>query len=309
MSSQSFEPLVKTLDLNFQGIHNAIAAYLIPHSGGAVLIETGPGSTIPALQAGLHAHGFSVADVTDVLLTHIHLDHAGAAGWLARQGARIHVHEVGAPHLRNPEKLLASAARIYGDQMQALWGEFLPVPEERLLVLQDGAIIEINGLCFRAVDTPGHANHHMAYIFESTCFSGDIGAVRMPGARHLRLPTPPPELNLELWRESQKKLQAEFEKGAFSRIAPTHFGVFNDPAWHLTALKSALDEIEQWMECSMPSEPSLQELREQFKIWSHERSLSLGMDAKTLVAYEAANPSGMSADGIYRYWHKVRNPA
>src|SRR5512135_1903027 len=116
---------VITLDLNFQGKTQAIAAYLVRHSSGAILIESGPGSTVPALQAGLAAHRLSSSDVTHVLLTHIHLDHAGAAGWLARQGAQIYVHPVGAPHLLHPEKLLASAARIYGDQMETLWGEFL----------------------------------------------------------------------------------------------------------------------------------------------------------------------------------------
>ena len=111
---------VIALDLNFQGKPQAIASYLIRHSGGAVLIESGPGSTLVSLQAGLKANNLSVSDVTHVLLTHIHLDHAGAAGWLAKQGAQIYVHPVGAPHLLNPEKLLASAARIYGDQMQTL---------------------------------------------------------------------------------------------------------------------------------------------------------------------------------------------
>src|SRR5512135_1743102 len=118
---------VITLDLNFQGKTQAIAAYLVRHSGGAILIESGPGSTRAALQAGLAANGLSVSDITHVLLTHIHLDHAGAAGWLARQGAEIYVHPVGAPHLLNPGKLLASAGRIYGDKMETLWGEFLPV--------------------------------------------------------------------------------------------------------------------------------------------------------------------------------------
>ena len=109
---------VITLDLNFQGRAHAIASYLIPYADGAILIESGPGSTLAGLQAGLEAHGYSPRDVTHVLLTHIHLDHAGAAGWLARQGAQIYVHPVGAPHMLHPEKLLASAARIYGDRME-----------------------------------------------------------------------------------------------------------------------------------------------------------------------------------------------
>src|SRR5690606_15095706 len=123
---------IVTLDLNFQGRPHAIAAYLIRDADSVVLIESGPGSTLPSLTAGLAAEGLSTRDVTHVLLTHIHLDHAGAAGWLANQGAEIYVHPVGAPHMLNPEKLLASATRIYGDRMDSLWGEFLPVPENKL---------------------------------------------------------------------------------------------------------------------------------------------------------------------------------
>ena len=195
---------IHTIDLNFLGISKAIASYLIPHDQGIVLIESGPGSTLPGLEKGLAENGFTFADITDVLLTHIHLDHAGAAGWLADQGARIHVHEVGSPHMLNPERLLASAARIYGDMMDHLWGEFLAVPEDKLNILVDGDQIEIEGLVFKAIDTPGHAYHHMAYIFEDICFSGDVGGIRLPGPPFLRLPTPPPEFHIESWRNSKE---------------------------------------------------------------------------------------------------------
>ncbi len=121
------KPNIVTIDLHFQDKTQAIASYLIRHEDGAVLVESGPGSTLPALEAGLANLGLSTRDVTHVLLSHIHLDHAGAAGWLSRQGAKIFVHPNGALHMLNPEKLIASATRIYGDQMQKLWGEFLPV--------------------------------------------------------------------------------------------------------------------------------------------------------------------------------------
>src|SRR3989337_916816 len=133
--------MIIALDLEFQGKSGVIAAYLLPHTRGAALIETGPGSTQATLIRRLSDHGYNPSDITDVLLTHIHLDHAGAAGWLARQGARIYVHANGAPHLLDPEKLLSSAARIYGDQMETLWGEFLPVPGERLSIVYDGDVI------------------------------------------------------------------------------------------------------------------------------------------------------------------------
>src|SRR5574339_487761 len=127
---------IVTLDLNFQGRPHAIASYLIRTGDAVVLVESGPGSTRASLEAGLAKEGLSSRDVTHVLLTHIHLDHAGAAGWLARQGAQVYVHPVGAPHMLNPEKLIASATRIYGDKMEPLWGEFLPVPEDKLHIPQ-----------------------------------------------------------------------------------------------------------------------------------------------------------------------------
>jgi glyoxylase-like metal-dependent hydrolase (beta-lactamase superfamily II) len=254
------------------------------------------------LAAGLKARGLSPADVTDVLLTHIHLDHGGAAGWLARQGARIHVHPVGAPHLINPEKLLASARRIYGEQMDRLWGEFLPVPEEHLSVMEDGQVLEIEGLVFQALDTPGHAEHHHVYLFGDLCFSGDIAGVRLANTRHLRLPMPPPELNLEKWRLSLKRLQAT----GVQRIAPTHFGIYHDADWHLAAAAKALDEVEAWIEAVMPFDPAPEALSGHFQEWARQQSLQEGLDERLMPAYEAVNPSWMSIQGISRYWRKVR---
>ena len=296
---------VITLDLNFQGKTQAIASYLIRHSTGAVLIESGPGSTLAALQAGLKANGLSVSDVTHVLLTHIHLDHAGAAGWLARQGAQIYVHPVGAPHMLNPEKLLASATRIYGDRMDALWGEFLSVPESQLKIANDGEEIVIGNLHFLPIDTPGHAEHHYAYLFEALCFSGDVGGVRIPGYPYLRLPMPPPELHLGKWRASIARLQKE----KFARIAPTHFGIFTDPDWQLREVQKALEDVERWLEETMPSDPPVEELRRKFADWMNEQGLKQGLSAEAVKAYELANPLGMSADGMARYWKKVRMAA
>jgi hypothetical protein len=119
---------------------------------------------------------------------------------------------------------------------------------------------------------------------------------------------PPPEFNLELWRASIRKLQAEYDRGAFRRIAPTHFGLFDDPAWQLKAVEQALDEIEAWILQVMPANPSADELKERFIQWVQERSLQYGLEPGLLGPFEAANPSWMSAYGIHRYWHKVRNP-
>lgn len=294
---------VVTLDLNFQGRPHAIAAYLIRHADGAILVESGPGSTLSALEAGLAKEGLSPRDVTHVLLTHIHLDHAGAAGRLARQGAEIYVHPVGAPHMLDPEKLLASAARIYGDRMESLWGEFLPVAQSQLKVPKDAEAIKIGNLEFIPINTPGHAEHHYSYLFEDVLFSGDVGGVRIPGYPYLRVPMPPPELHLERWRESLARLRKE----KFTRIAPTHFGVFDDPAWHLGEVEKGLASAARWLEEVMPSDPSLEEMRERFTDWMMAEGRKIGLNEEVTAAYELANPPGMSADGLLRYWKKFRN--
>jgi len=288
--------------LNFQGRKQAIASYLIPHSSGVVLVESGPGSTLSALQAALAENGYTVADVTHVLLSHIHLDHAGAAGWLARKGAEIYVHPVGAPHMLNPEKLLASATRIYGDKMDMLWGEFLSVPENRLAVVEDAQEIIIGNLRFLPIDTPGHAYHHYAYLFEDICFTGDIGGVRIPGYPYMRIPMPPPELHLEKWRESVNRLRQE----KFSRIAPTHFSIFDDPEWQLNELEKDLDAVSRWLDEVMPADPSIEEVREMFSDWMDEQARISGLSETVTKVYEVANPVGMSADGLQRYWRKYR---
>lgn len=293
---------VITLDLNFQGRKQAIASYAIPHSSGLVLVESGPGSTLPALQAALAKEGYSPADVTHVLLTHIHLDHAGAAGWLARQGADVYVHPVGAPHMANPEKLLASATRIYGDKMDSLWGEFLSVPEDRLKIAEDAQKIIIGNLHFLPINTPGHAEHHYAYLFEDVCFSGDIGAVRIPGYPYMRFPMPPPELHLEKWRESAKRLRQE----KFDRIAPTHFGIFDDAEWHLNELEKNLDAVSRWLDEIMPADPPIEELREKYRAWMKEQATEAGLSEQAIETYLLANPLDMSAAGLQRYWKKFR---
>jgi len=298
---------IVTLDLNFQGRSQAIAAYLIRSGDAIVLVESGPGSTRAGLEAGLANEGLSPGDVTHLLLTHIHLDHAGAAGWLARQGAEVYVHPVGAPHMLNPEKLVASATRIYGDRMDSLWGEFLPVPENKLHIPNDGEEIQIGNLRFLPINTPGHAEHHYAYIFEDICFPGDVGGVRIPGYQYLRVPMVPPELHLERWHDSMKRLRAQ----KFARIAPTHFGIYDDPDWQLHEVDKGLDEAEIWLEKMMSEDPHppIEAMRESFTTWMVEQGAAYGLSEDVLASYGLANPPGMSADGLYRYWKKVKNAA
>lgn len=290
-----------TLDLNFQGQPGIIASYLLPHAGGAVLIESGPGSTVPALAAGLAAHGFSPADVTDLFVTHIHLDHAGASGWLAGHGTRIHVHPRGLPHLADPSRLLASAGQIYADRMDSLWGETIPVPSDRLVPVADGSVTRIGSLAITAVDTPGHASHHHAFIVDGTCFSGDIGGVRLPGPAHVLLPTPPPEFHLETWRSSCERLA----QVGVERIAPTHYGIYPDAAAHFARVAAALDETDAWLEEEM-AEMAPEDLDASLAGWLEQRAAAAGLSDEDTARYETATPAYTSAMGLARYWRKFR---
>ena len=295
-------PRIIPLDLNFQGVAGVIAAYLLPHAKGAALIESGPGSTRDNLTRRLAEHGLKPTDISDVFVTHIHLDHAGAAGWLAHQGARIHVHPAGATHLADPTKLLASAARIYGDQMDTLWGEFLAVPKERLSILQDGKRVNLPGFSVLPVDSPGHANHHMVYFYEGVCFSGDVGGVRLGGMKALRVPMPPPEFHLETWRATLKKITALKPRA----IVPTHFGIYDDPDWHLATLGQYLDQIEDWMASHLANGSSPENIRAEFNAWVKSWDEKDGLQGWSAQAYELANPTHMSLDGMQRYWRKYR---
>ena len=294
---------ILTLDLNFQNKTHAIASYLIRHNDGAVLIESGPGSTLPALEAALAKEQLTPRDITHVLLTHIHLDHAGAAGWFSQQGAEIYVHPNGAAHMLNPEKLIASATRIYGDRMDQLWGEFLPVEQNQLKVPQDAEEIVIGNLRFVAINTPGHAEHHYSYLFEDVCFSGDVGGVRIPGYPYMRAPMPPPELHFERWLESIAKLRKE----KLNHIAPTHFGIYDDVEWHLNELERNLLATRKWLEEIMPAAPSVEELRAKLEAWMDEQSREQNLSEDVVQSYVLANPIGMSADGLMRYWKKFRS--
>lgn len=298
-------PIIYTIDLIFLGRSGTIGAYLVPHSNGAILVETGPGSTIQNLISGMKQFGFRIEDISDVFLTHIHLDHAGAAGWLAQQGCQIHVHENGAPHLINPERLLNSAGRLYGDRMDSLWGEFLPVKEDKLTIMHNDDVVNVGDLSIRALDVPGHANHHLVYMIGDACFSGDIAGIRLNPRRYLSLPMPPPDLNIEMWRESIQHIQ----KYKPTRIVPTHFGVYTDAHWHLQAVLDGLDEVEAWIEEKLPLNPSLEELRQQFSEFEQAHAQKYHVEKSIVEAQQIANPSSMSADGIFRYWSKFRKPA
>ena len=240
--------------------------------------------------------------VTHVLLTHIHLDHAGAAGWLAGCGAQIFTHPIGIPHLLNPAKLIASARRVYGERLEELWGEFLAVSAEHLTEIRDGAEIAIGELRFIGLYTPGHAEHHVAYVFQDTCFAGDVGGVRKNGTFYVRMPFVPPETHLGKWRDSLAKIM---ETGC-ARLALTHFGIYEDATKHLMFARRSLEEVEEWLEEVMPDITTRDYLQSRYMAWLHERGHDLGLDDSLLNAYDFASPAQMEAEGLFRYWHKVR---
>lgn len=288
------------LDLDFLSLPGSIAVYLITLPRAVILIETGPTSTIPQLFTQLASHGIKPSEITDVFLTHIHLDHAGAVGWLAQNGATIHVHPYGAPHLINPEKLLNSASRIYGEQMDSLWGKFLPVPTEQIHCTQHEEIVRVNGAEFQIFETQGHADHHNCIFYEGVLFSGDIGGIRITPSKHIEIPTPPPEFNPFKWHSSIDLMKSIHPV----MIAPTHFGSYTDVTDHLNKLNETLLELEEWLTFVMQTQPQLSDLSSLLKEWLNKKG-RIKFDPALQAYFEVLNPSWMSAAGLYRYWNKT----
>jgi glyoxylase-like metal-dependent hydrolase (beta-lactamase superfamily II) len=291
---------IYTLDLNFQNVPQTIASYLIIGPDGPVLVETGPGSTLDNLIAQLTTYNLQPSDIKHVLVTHIHFDHAGAAGWWAQQGAQVYVHGFGAPHLINPDKLIASAKRIYGDKMDTLWGHILPAPEKNVTIVEDGDVIKAGGLEFSAIETPGHARHHHVYRLGDIAFTGDAAGIQLPSFPLVDLPAPPPEFNLEEWEETIDKLLAE----NFAAIYPTHFGITKDATAQLTDLKTLLQEASAWIKAKMDIGLERDGIVTQFNEWNRSRARCAGLSDQAIHQYETANPWYMSVDGIMRYWRK-----
>jgi glyoxylase-like metal-dependent hydrolase (beta-lactamase superfamily II) len=225
----SLEPI----DLFHQGNARTIAAYVVDTDDGPALFDCGPTTTVSALKDGLTQHGLELGDIRHLLLSHIHLDHAGAAGVLVREHPtlQVHVSEIGAPHLVAPERLERSARRLYGDTFDTLWGELAPVPEANVRVVGDRVL----GLdCF---PTPGHASHHVSYLDrDGTLYAGDAAGVRIQPGRFVMPPTPPPEFDLDTWQQTLE----EIERRDPERLALIHWGVADDPQRHLAELRLEL---------------------------------------------------------------------
>lgn len=292
---------IHTIDLLFQTLERSIASYLVEGPAGVVLVETGPMTTLSTLLAKIEEHGLQPADIGHVLVTHIHLDHAGAAGWWAQQGATVFVHHVGAPHLIDPSRLWRSAGRIYGEAMERLWGEIVPAPAERVIAIEDGDTIEAAGLTFVAHDTPGHAWHHHVFQLEDVGFAGDAAGVRLVPDDWVSLPAPPPEFDLQAWQQTLQKMRAL----DLDALYLTHFGKVADTAEHLQRLETLLNSNTAFVREQMEAGVQRDDLVQAYRQWNRERALSTELGAGGFAGrYEAANPLFMSVDGIMRYWRK-----
>jgi glyoxylase-like metal-dependent hydrolase (beta-lactamase superfamily II) len=291
------------LDLHFQGVPRVIATGVLQGAGGVALVDPGPSSTLPALRASLERAGIGIADVTSLLLTHIHLDHAGATGTLARENRRlrVYVHENGAPHMANPEKLLASAGRLYGDAMDRLWGEFLPVPADAIVALRGGERFPAAGRTIETAYTPGHASHHVSYFVRDAglAFVGDTAGVCLRPGGSVLPPTPPPDISLELWRESLARLSAWHADTLFL----THFGPFTPAAPHLSEVADRLEFVSALAAASLErDEPDA--AREAWFVEGIRREVLRCSGAADAEAYEVAGRFDLSWRGLARYWRK-----
>ena len=271
------------LDLHHLGRERVIGCYLLETENGLALQDCGPTTCAPALKSRLAERGLELGDVRHLLLSHIHLDHAGAAGVLVREHPelQVHVSEVGAPHLVDPSRLDASARRLYGDEFDALWGELEPVPEANVHTV--GA--ETLGLA--TFPTPGHASHHVSYLDgEGTLYAGDAAGVRIQPSRFVLPPTPPPEVDLDAWDRTIDEILLRRPE----RLALIHFGVAEDPERHLAELRERLREwAERVREGASEGE------------FDAAAAADLGPD---LAAYEQAMPFWQSYAGLKRYWEK-----
>jgi glyoxylase-like metal-dependent hydrolase (beta-lactamase superfamily II) len=276
-----------------------IASFVLETKEGPVLFETGPESRFSVLLDGLNALGYAAPDVKHVFVTHIHLDHAGAAWRMAERGATIYVHPKGAPHLVDPSRLWASASRIYGDQMETLWGQMGHVPEAQIEIVQDGQVVQVGKVQIQALETPGHAYHHHAYLIGDVLMGGDVTGVKI-GRGPVLPPCPPPEIHIELWRESLARLR----QLNLRQIYLTHFGLVEDVGPHLDALEVRLLEWADWIKQKLKSGLTREQMVLEFEAHVAATLRAAGLSQEEVQEYELADPSWMSVDGLVRYWNK-----
>lgn len=295
---------ISYIDLNFCDTPKAIATGVYAGDRGAVLVDPGPGSCIDRLRLSLAEQGIKAADVDAVLLTHIHLDHAGATGLLVRDNPRIRVfvHEKGAPHIVDPSKLINSANLLWGvEGVARLWGQMLPVPVANLHVLGERDHITAGGRRFDVRYTPGHASHHVSYFDERSglVWAGDTAGLRFTSTVFTLPPTPPPDIDVEAWRGSLATIREWKPETVFI----THFGAYGGAAEHLDHFETSLGEIAEMARRIIQSDASEEAKLEQFRaeVFAYVRR---SVDEEDIKPLEFVGPLEFNWRGLVRYWKK-----
>jgi glyoxylase-like metal-dependent hydrolase (beta-lactamase superfamily II) len=295
---------ISYIDLNFCDTPKSIATGVYAGDAGVVLIDPGPGSCIDTLRSSLTAQGIGVHDIESILITHIHLDHAGATGLLVRDNPRIRVfvHEKGAPHVVDPSKLINSANQLWGvEGVARLWGQVIPVPESNLQVLGERARITAGGRPFDVRYTPGHASHHVSYFDDRSglVWAGDTAGLRFTSRVFTLPPTPPPDIDLEAWRESLAKIRNWEPETVFI----THFGAYGDAPEHLDHIETSLRDVADMARRAIQTDASDDAKYEQFKadVFAYVRR---AVDEQEMRPLEFVGPLEFNWRGLVRYWKK-----
>jgi glyoxylase-like metal-dependent hydrolase (beta-lactamase superfamily II) len=290
---------IHVLDTRQLGHSGIVATTALETGDGIALFDTGPESTFDNVIADLRKAGFNAKDVRHVFLSHIHFDHAGAA-WRFAQTATIYVHPIGAPHLIDPTKLIESATRIFGDDMDRLWGKIAPVPKDQVKILEDNDAVRVPPFEIRAVATPGHASHHHVYHWDNNVFGGDIAGVRIGNGPPIP-PFVPPELHIESWRESIAKIR---RLNAANLYLP-HFGkIAGSVDEHLAELDKRVARWSEWFRNRIRAGEDESSLRSTFAELEHAELRRGGASQAEVDGYEGADPSYMAVGAAIRYWKK-----
>ena len=293
---------IRTLDLHFQNTPGLIASYLVESAGEFALIETGPGSTLQTLRAAIRDAGVDEMAIKKVFVTHIHLDHAGAAGWFAQNGATVHCHPSAARHLVDPSRLMESARMVYQDQMDTLWGKMMPAPAENVVALQDGESVRLGDIEVTAWDTPGHARHHHAFVIGDVCFTGDVAGMRLQNTSYLSVPSAPPQFDPAAYIRSVDRLIA----GGFQTLYLTHFGPVHDVAAHLQTYRPRIAQVHQQVAEWLKEGVSEEENRRRYHDAEHALAMRCGLSEAQWQQCEKGNGTAMCADGVRLFCIKGR---
>ena len=302
----TFARLSHFVDPLYRGEQHLIAPGVLESSDGYILIDPGPHRSIHGLEENLKAAGIYLFEIRHILVTHIHLDHAGGVGHLVagREDIQVHVHEIGAPHLIDPSRLLSSARRIYGDELDAKWGSMRAVPKEQVYALSSGDVLDFGNRTIEVLYTPGHAKHHVSFVddYSGYAFVGDVAGQKTTGVSYILPVTPPPDVDLEAWFESLQKIERTGVDGLFL----THFGPSEEPKDHLQTIKEKLDTWGEEVRRTLRDDRPDASRAEEFLRAKHAEMDAL-LDEPDRRPYELfGHPEG-SWHGLARYWRNTNH--